>query len=51
MKPKSVIALLIAILLPLIGYWMVKLYSKDAVHMPPHYFYDSVGVKKKEANW
>jgi len=47
MKSKSVIALLIAILLPLIGYWMVKLYSKDAVHMPPHYFYDSVGVKKE----
>ncbi len=44
MKSNSVIALLIAILLPLAGYWMVKVYSKDAVHMPPHYFYDSVGI-------
>ena len=24
---------------------MVKIYSVDAVHMPPRYFYDSVGVK------
>jgi len=39
---KSIIALTIAILFPLIGYWMVKIYSKDAVHMPRHYFYDSV---------
>lgn len=45
MKRQSVFALLIALLLPLIGYWMVKVYSVDAVHMPHHYFYDSVGVK------
>jgi len=32
-------------LLPLTGYWIVKYYSKDAVHMPAHYFYDSVGEK------
>jgi len=47
MKKKSLIALLLAIMLPLVGYWLVKLYSKDAVHMPPHYFYDSIGVKKQ----
>lgn len=46
MDKKSFFSLLIAILLPLIGYWMVKYYSKDAVHMPHHYFYDSVGTKQ-----
>jgi protein SCO1/2 len=24
---------------------MVKIYSKDAIHVPPHYFYDSVGTR------
>jgi protein SCO1 len=38
---------MLAILLPLTGYWMVKYYSKDAVHIPPHYFYDSIAVKEK----
>lgn len=38
---------MIAILLPLAGYWIVKYYSKDAVHLPQHYFYDSVKVDKK----
>lgn len=47
MKKASIIALLIAIIFPLVGYWAVKIYSKDAVHMPPRYFYDSVGVKKE----
>ena len=37
---------MLAILLPLTGYWLVKYYSKDAVHMPAHYFYDSVTVKE-----
>ena len=34
--------------LPLTGYWLVKIYSKDAVHMPRHYFYDSVAVVEKK---
>lgn len=38
---------MLAILLPLTGYWLVKYYSKDAVHMPGHYFYDSVAINKK----
>lgn len=38
---------MLAILLPLTGYWLVKFFSKDAVHMPPHYFFDSIGVKEK----
>ena len=37
---------MLAILLPLAGYWLVKYYSKDAVHMPAHYFFDSVTVKE-----
>ncbi|MEO6537769.1 MAG: SCO family protein [Ferruginibacter sp.] len=47
MNKKSALSLLLAILLPLTGYWLVKYYSKDAVHMPAHYFFDSVAVKEK----
>lgn len=50
MNKKTVVALIIAIALPLSGYWIMKLYSETAVHMPPHYFYDSIVVKEKEAN-
>ncbi|MBS1929032.1 MAG: SCO family protein [Chitinophagaceae bacterium] len=42
MNTKAFSALLIAILLPLTGYWILKYYSKEAVHIPPRYFYDSV---------
>jgi protein SCO1/2 len=44
---------MLAILLPLTGYWIVKYYSKDAVRIPPHYFYDSVGVSdgKPDTTW
>ncbi|MDB5202308.1 MAG: hypothetical protein JWQ27_1717 [Ferruginibacter sp.] len=34
-------------MLPLAGYWIVKYYSKDAVHVPKHYFYDSVGTTER----
>ncbi len=57
MKKNKILALLLAILLPLTGYWLVKYYSKDAVHMPNHYFYDSVveksirGKKVSDTNW
>jgi len=34
-------------MLPLTGYWLVKYYSKDAVFIPHHYFYDSVAVTEK----
>ena len=33
--------------MPLSGYWLVKYYSKDAVHMPRKYFYDDVVIKEK----
>lgn len=44
MKKSAFFALLIAITLPMAGYLLVKHYSKDAVHMPVHYFFDSVSV-------
>jgi len=40
------LTLLAVILIPLTGYFIVKYYSKDAVHMPRHYFYDDVIVKE-----
>ena len=33
---------MLAMLLPLTGYWFVKYYSKDAVEMPRKYFFDDV---------
>ncbi|MEO6668020.1 MAG: SCO family protein [Ferruginibacter sp.] len=46
MNKKAILSLMLAILLPLTGYWLVKYYSKDAVHIPRHYFYDSIAVDK-----
>lgn len=34
--------------MPLSGYWLVKFYSKDAVHMPRKYFYDDVVLREKK---
>ena len=48
MKKTAFLSLLIAILLPLTGYWLVKYLSKDAVHIPPRYFYDNVIVTEKK---
>jgi protein SCO1/2 len=45
LQKKTIVSLALAILMPLTGYWLVKFYSKGAVQMPRHYFYDSVGVK------
>lgn len=47
MNKKAILSLLLAIMLPLTGYWLVKYYSKDAVFIPPHYFFDSVSVVEK----
>ena len=48
MKKNALLALMLAILMPLAGYWLVKYYSKDAVHMPGKYYLpDSVLVKEK----
>ena len=46
MKKSAFLGLMLAIALPICGYMFVKYYSKDAVHMPRHYFYDSVSVKE-----
>lgn len=42
MSKKAVTALCIAILLPLISYFIVKGLSDDAVHMPRHYFPETI---------
>lgn len=47
MNTKGIYTLLIVILVPLAGYYIVKYYSKDALHMPPHYFFDDVVTKEK----
>jgi protein SCO1/2 len=47
MNKKSILALMVAILLPFSGYLLVSHYSKDAIDMPRRYFYDSVSVVQK----
>ncbi|MFM2358036.1 MAG: hypothetical protein RLY16_28 [Bacteroidota bacterium] len=47
MNKKALFGLLIATALPLIGFFIVKQYSKDAVHMPGRYFFDSVVTVQK----
>lgn len=47
MKKSALIGILIATVLPFTGYYMVKIYSQDAVQMPRRYFYDSVVVTTK----
>lgn len=44
MNKKAMLALMLAILVPLIGYMLVSYYSNRDVKMPPHYFYDEVKV-------
>lgn len=47
MNKKAILGLMLAIVLPFTGYYMVKYYSEKAVHMPRRYFYDSVAVIEK----
>jgi protein SCO1 len=48
MNKKAILSLMLAILLPLTGYFLVKHYGKEAVHMPGKYFMpDSVVTKEK----
>ena len=47
MNKRAILGLLLAICLPLTGYYLVKYYSEKAVHMPRRYFYDSVAVIEK----
>jgi protein SCO1 len=39
---KALYAVMMALLLPLVCYFVIKRYSDEAVRMPPHYFADSV---------
>ncbi len=47
MNKKAVLALMLALILPFSGYYIVKYYSKHTVHMPNRYFFDSVNVSEK----
>ena len=48
MNKKALLALMLAILMPLTGYFLVKYYSKQAVHMPGKYYLpDSVIVRER----
>jgi protein SCO1/2 len=48
MNKKAILSLMLAILMPLAGYFLVKHYSKDAVHMPGKYFIpDSVVIRER----
>ena len=42
MKKSAVVGILVAIVFPFVGYFMVKHYGEAAVQMPRKYFYDSV---------
>jgi protein SCO1/2 len=47
MNKKAVLALMLALVMPFAGYFIVKYYSEDTVHMPRRYFEpDSVVVKE-----
>ncbi len=47
MKKKALLALMLAILLPAVGYLLTDYYSKRDTQMPGRYFYDSVSVSQK----
>ena len=47
MNKKAILGLMLAIVMPLMGYYLVKYYGERAVHLPGRYFYDSVVVKTK----
>ena len=48
MNRSAILGLLLATVLPVAGYFIVKNYSDKAVHMPRRYFYDSVTVVEKK---
>jgi Uncharacterized protein SCO1/SenC/PrrC, involved in biogenesis of respiratory and photosynthetic systems len=47
MNKKALLALLLAVFVPLISYLLIKFYSDRAVDMPRRYFFDSVAVNEK----
>ena len=57
MNKRAILGLMLAILLPLTGFLLVKWYSEDTVHMPRRYFFDGVdtvtrnGKKTVDTAW
>ena len=47
MKIKTVLALMLAVLLPVVSYVLVRYYSNRDVQMPHRYFFDSVNIIEK----
>ena len=47
MNKKAILGLMLAIVMPFTGYWLVKYYSEAAVQMPQRYFFDSIAVIEK----
>src|SRR5450432_1228070 len=47
MNKKTVLAMMLAVLLPVVSYILVRYYSIRDVQMPHRYFYDSVDVVEK----
>ena len=47
MNKKTILAIMLAAVVPAVSYLMVKYYSERAVQMPPRYFYDSVAQIEK----
>ncbi len=45
MNTKALYALLVAIMLPLLGYFIIKRSGESAIHMPRHYLADSITTK------
>ena len=44
MNKRAILGLMVAIILPFAGYFIVKYYGEAAVQMPHKYFFDSVAV-------
>ncbi|MES2430166.1 MAG: SCO family protein [Bacteroidota bacterium] len=47
MNKRAILGVLLAIVLPFTGYYLVKYYSEASVDMPRRYFYDSVVVNNE----
>lgn len=45
MNTKAIYALLIAVFIPILGYFIIKRSSDSAIHMPRHYLSDSITTK------
>ena len=47
MNKRAIVGLMVAIILPFAGYFIVKHYGEAAVQMPHRYFFDSVATTEK----